>query len=313
MEDTTKLTGMVFNVERYRIHDGSGIRTSLFLKGCDMACPWCSNPESQRSEKELGVHRNLCKNCGACIGACPQQAVSRAADGTVTTDRALCAACGACVHICPHEAREIYGEIMTVGEVMDGLKKDMAFFMRSGGGVTVSGGEPALQADFVRAVMRECKSECMDTALETCGLANWDAMWKCCEYCDEILFDVKTLVPVQFSRLTAGGIDTRLKALEVVKNNIRALRARDKTVIFRCVIVPGFNDDAAHIKRTADFAEETGVRQIDLLPFHQYGKHKYASLRMDYTLKDVAALPEELLEPFQKQIEQRGLTCTVGG
>lgn len=197
--------------------------------------------------------------------------------------------------------------------MMEPLTKDMAFFMRSQGGVTVSGGEPTLQADFVNAVMRECKNECLYTALETCGLATWENMWKCCEYCDEILFDIKTLIPQQFAEIVAGGIDMKANALEVVKNNVRELCRLGKKVVFRCVIIPGFNDNAEHIARVVAFAKENGVKQIDLLPFHQYGKHKYASLGMEYRYRDEQAIKDEEVEGFVRQIEENGILCTIGG
>ena len=305
-------TGMVFNIERYRIHDGTGIRTALFLKGCNLVCPWCCNPESQHGMGEVAIHKNLCRECGSCISVCPQKAISRSAQGNVI-DRPACILCGACKEKCAYGAIEIYGEQKTVSEVMEPLTKDMAFFMRSQGGVTVSGGEPTLQADFVNAVMRECKNECLYTALETCGLATWENMWKCCEYCDEILFDIKTLIPQQFAEIVAGGIDMKANALEVVKNNVRELCRLGKKVVFRCVIIPGFNDNAEHIARVVAFAKENGVKQIDLLPFHQYGKHKYASLGMEYRYRDEQAIKDEEVEGFVRQIEENGILCTIGG
>lgn len=306
--------GMIFNIDRFRVHDGEGIRTALFMKGCNLACPWCSNPESQSSVLQIAIHRNLCKLCGVCASVCPTQAISMSVDQTeMIVNRSVCRHCKICKAKCPNGAIELYGSEMSVTEVVNELKKDMMFFNRSNGGITISGGEPTLQADFVRQVMRECKQEYMYTAIETCGLASWENLWKCCEFCDEILFDIKTLVTQHFNKLLTDRNNSRSTALELVKNNVRELRKRGKRVIFRCVIVPGFNDTADHMELVIRFAMETGVQRIDILPFHQFGRHKYASLDMAYCYQDERSLSDSDVEQFARQIEKHGLECIIGG
>jgi pyruvate formate lyase activating enzyme len=307
-------TGMILKIERYRVHDGNGIRTILFLKGCNLICPWCCNPESQHINTEVAIHKKICKDCGTCINVCLSQALSMSEEGKgIIIDRERCVQCGTCIQNCPNNAIEIYGEKITVDQVMESLKKDMVFYFRSQGGITISGGEPTMQADFVQEILHECKKEYYHTAIETCGLASWKNLWKCCEQSDDILFDVKTLVSHQFTKLVHSKINLKQSSLEIVKSNIIELRRRDKNVIFRCVVVPGFNDSIDHINLVMNFALETGVRQIDILPFHQYGKHKYSSLGRDYIYKDECGLKDEDIEPYIKQIEANGLLCTIGG
>lgn len=311
---TGELTGAIFNIERFRLNDGEGIRTALFLKGCNLLCPWCCNPESQNPAPQLAIHRNLCVLCGKCAASCPEHALTLdEAGGRMTVDAGACILCGKCEKICPHDSIEIYGYVRTVSEVVAELKKDVAFFNRSCGGVTVSGGEPAMQADFVRQVMFECKQEGILTALETCGLASWENMWKCCEFCDEILFDIKTLITTFFNSLVASGAHFRSTALDAVKDNVRQLRDRNKNVVFRCVIVPGFNYTTDHMNLVVKFAKETGVKRIDLLPFHQYGRHKYDALNMEYRYRHEAGLHDEDVMDLAQLIEKNGLKCIIGG
>lgn len=301
----------VFNIEKYHIHDGQGIRTAVFLKGCHLKCPWCSNPESQREHPQIAVFANLCTGCGLCRAVCTQQAVL-IEKSLSCTDESKCSYCGRCVSMCPRSARKIYGRDMTADEILKEVLKDSAFYNRSQGGVTLTGGEPLLHGDFVAQFLALCHSELLTVAIETSGLLPCDMFNRAALAADELLIDVKTTdpekLPVVFGRLVNG----RQKLAELRQNLKSAVQAGCRTVL-RCPIIPGFNDSEVHIRRVAQWALDAGAAQVDLLPFHQYGRHKYEALHMEYPLKDARPLHSEDLCGFQRTIEAAGLRCTIGG
>ena len=301
----TETKGTVFNIERYHVHDGEGIRTMIFLKGCPLRCPWCCNPESGRGEAEVAVNHNVCVGCGLCVAACPYGAIKM--DGKrVRTDRQKCIACGACLEACLFGARKLYGKVMTAEEVMREIRKDEPFFRRSGGGVTFSGGEPCLQADFVRECMRLCRRERIDTAVETCGAVSYEQLVMATELASEVLFDVKTLDEETFSEFSPV---TLLSVLD----NLRRLAASGKKIRIRCPIIPGYNFCEEFVDGVIRLAKETGVGRVDLLPFHQLGSYKYDSLDMEYTLAGEKTLARQELEPLMARIHAAGLQGVIGG
>lgn len=297
--------GIVFNIEHFHIHDGSGIRTLVFLKGCHLRCPWCCNPESQDMKTQIAVYKNLCKLCLVCENACPQKAIYHK-DGSLFLNRDLCNSCGECVKKCPHKAREMFGKVMTVEEVMDEVKKDASFYQRSGGGVTLSGGEATLQPEFARGILEACKKEYFNTAVETCGTIKWEYLWMAVEYADEILFDIKYTDPDTFKKISSV-------PLSVVKENARKLKERGKEVAFRCPIIPDCNDDNTHISNVISWAKELNIGRVDILPFHQLGKHKYASLGLEYELGENKPPEDGRISEIEKMIADAGLKVTIGG
>lgn len=304
------LKGMVFNIERYHINDGTGIRTAVFLKGCNLRCPWCSNPESQAFKKQLVVHEKLCKRCLICERLCPTKAIYHIGDKILLNEN-LCNFCGKCVEVCFGAARELYGKEMTVSEVMVHVLKDTPFYRRSGGGITVTGGEPLLQADFTRSLLKECKKEYISTAVETCGIIEWEKAWKALEYADEILLDIKTTCPEKVSAFLDN--ESGEKIIQTQKTNIRKLKENEKNVIFRCPIIPGYNFEVQHIIDILSWAKEFNIDRIDLLPYHEYGKHKYRSLGVDYKCNGIKTLGHAELNEFKSMILALGYECEIGG
>ncbi|MEA5001928.1 MAG: glycyl-radical enzyme activating protein [Christensenella sp.] len=299
------IKGKIYNIERYHMHDGSGIRTIVFLKGCPLSCPWCCNPESQSMQDQLAFSKHKCVGCGRCIAACPREAIS-ATKGGILTDRDLCTNCGACVSKCFYDARTLFGRDMTVDEVMDEIAKDREYYVRSEGGVTFSGGEATMQPDFVRECIRRCSLEFIDTAVETCGATLWAPFWRALEYAGEVLFDIKTLNETQFCTFSGCSV-------ERVLENLKKLRENNKNVRLRCPIVPGFNQNKDFIRRVIALAKENGIKRIDLLPFHQLGSYKYQALDMEYSLANLKTLDRKELEPLAQMVHEAGLLCVVGG
>ncbi len=299
------MKGNILNIERYHYTDGNGIRIMVFMKGCNLRCLWCSNPESQRYNPQLAFNKNKCVNCGRCLTQCPQQAIY--IDGReVCMDYSLCRNCGRCVNACYSDARILYGKEMSVDEVMTEILKERNYFVRSKGGVTFSGGEAALQADFVRECSRRCRLEYINTAIETAGAVPWEQLWHAVEYIDEVLFDIKTLEDADFKKISR-------EPLQLVLQNLSKLCAKGKLVRIRCPIIPGFNYSKEFIKKVVNVALENGVKQIDLLPFHQMGSYKYKSLNKPYAFKEEKALERDAVIPYAEFIRANGIKCLIGG
>ncbi len=299
------MKGNILNIERYHYTDGNGIRIMVFMKGCNLRCLWCSNPESQRYNPQLAFNKNKCVNCGRCLTQCPQQAIY--IDGReVCMDYSLCRNCGRCVNACYSDARILYGKEMSVDEVMTEILKERNYFVRSKGGVTFSGGEAALQADFVRECSRRCRLEYINTAIETAGAVPWEQLWHAVEYIDEVLFDIKTLEDADFKKISR-------EPLQLVLQNLSKLCEKGKQVRIRCPIIPGFNYSKEFIKKVVNVALENGVKQIDLLPFHQMGSYKYKSLNKPYAFKEEKALERDAVIPYAEFIRANGIKCLIGG
>ena len=197
----SELKGNLFNIQPYSIHDGPGIRTTFFFKGCPLSCKWCQNPESQSSKRQLLMTKNLCIGCGACQEKCPLGAIE-IKNRIAVTNRSICTACGACIDCCPKEGREICGKEYTIEELMKYALSDKIFYDGSGGGVTVSGGEVLLQSEFVAAFLRECQQKGIHTAVDTCGFAAWEKAKSVFEHADLVLYDLKHMDSEQHKILT---------------------------------------------------------------------------------------------------------------
>jgi pyruvate formate lyase activating enzyme len=265
------VSGRVFDVQRFSLHDGPGIRTVVFLKGCPLRCTWCANPESQQPGPQIAWFENLCAGCGRCAEACPRGAV-RLDDDRVRTDRGLCAGCGACAAACSRGARRLLGREVTADEIMAEVRRDAPFFRRSGGGVTFSGGEPLAQPALLLECLRRCRRWGYHTAVETCGQARWDDLREVASLTDLFLYDLKALDPARHEELTGLGN-------ELILENLERLLAAGAGVVVRVPVVPGANDDDAGLESLAAFvAEHPGVSRVDLLPCHALAAHKYAAL-----------------------------------
>jgi pyruvate formate lyase activating enzyme len=283
-------SGTVFDIMRFSTRDGPGIRTTVFLKGCPLACWWCHNPESQAAQPELMYRANLCIACLACAAACPHGAISAGGDG-VLTDLARCVLCGTCLAECHAEARQIVGRQMSVAQALAEIRKDVAFYDESGGGVTFSGGEPLMQAEFLAAMLHACKQEGIHTALDTSGSAPWEVIDGLRADVDLFLYDIKALDDATHQKYT--GVSNR-RILE----NLRRLSGLGHTVRVRVPLIPGINDSPQAIQALAVFVDSLPARpEVELLAYHRSGVEKYLRLGRAYAL-------EGLIPPDEIQVSE---------
>ena len=300
------IKGIVFDIKKYSIHDGPGIRTTVFLKGCPLSCWWCHNPESQAPTVEMFFRENRCIRCGACLEACPQDAIAWNGQGPIT-DQEKCERCGTCAAACYAEARESIGREMTVAQVMEQVERDVAFYDESRGGVTLSGGEPLLQWDFSLALLRACKDIEIHTALDTCGFARWEIMDRIREYVDFFLYDLKLIDGEKHRQFT--GVSN-----ELILKNLQALSQRGHNIVVRVPVIPGVNDDDESIRQIGAFAARLAhLASIDLLPYHHIGMDKYTRLNKAYKLVDARPPTDERMAEIAHILQGFGLLVTRGG
>ena len=294
--------GYVFNIQRYSLHDGPGIRTLVFLKGCPLRCMWCSNPESQRVEPELAFNRRKCigvKECGFCVKECPDGAIHEAEDGLVRIDREACGKCFRCVEACPAKALTLFGKLMSVDEVLHVVETDGIFYARSGGGLTLSGGEPLVQADFVVELLKEAKKRRIDTSMETCGLVDWKDLERACRHLDSILYDIKSMDPVKHKEFTGASNE------RVIENFLRLCEAfPDLPKRVRTPVVPGFNDTEEEIGAILDFIQGKPNVEYEPLAYHRLGQPKYEYLDREYPLGDVK-LDQQKMKELERMANAR--------
>ena len=295
------IKGIVFDIRKYSIHDGPGIRTTIFLKGCPLRCWWCHNPESQDPAIEMIFHENRCIRCGACLDCCTHDAVSWNGQGPVI-DRERCERCGICADACTAEARERIGREMNVAQVMVEVERDIAFYDESGGGVTLSGGEPLLQGDFALALLRSCKEKEIHTALDTCGFAPWKRLEQVEGFVDVFLYDLKLIDAAKHRRFTG-------RSNSLILRNLQALSQRGHKITLRVPIIPGINDDEATARQIGSYAAALPhVQGIDLLPYHHIGMDKYSRLNSVYKLADTRPPAEPRMTEIAQILKSFGLT-----
>lgn len=296
--------GVLFNIQRYSLHDGPGIRTIPFFKGCPLACKWCSNPESQRPQPELIFKKSNCIRCGKCIDACKQRAIS--ADNPFFIDRERCIQCGDCTRVCPTQALEMKGKRMTVSEVMRELQKEENLYRRAGGGVTLSGGEPLAQPEFARELLKACKEKGWHTAIETTGFTSKAVIEDVFPWVDLALTDIKAIDPRVHEQNT--GVNNR----QILENLIR-ISFITKTIV-RIPVIPGVNDNAQEIRSIAEFARlMSGVDTLHLLPYHTFGENKYHLLGRIYPLSAAKTHSPEKMDTLKNVVESMGFHCHIGG
>lgn len=296
--------GVLFNIQRFSLHDGPGIRTIPFFKGCPLACKWCSNPESQRPQPELIFKKNDCIRCGKCIAVCKQKALSP--NNPYFIDRDLCIQCGDCTRVCPTQALEMKGKRMTVGEVMLELQKEANLFRRSGGGITLSGGEPLAQPEFARELLKACKEKGWHTAIETTGFTSKEVIEDVFPWIDLALTDIKAINPLVHQQNT--GVDNST----ILENLIRI--SFITKVIVRIPVIPDVNDNPDEIRSIAEFARlMSGVDTIHLLPYHTFGENKYNLLGRIYPMNETESSSETKMEALKKVVESMGFHCHLGG
>jgi len=273
--------GVVSEIERFAVEDGPGIRTLVFMKGCPLSCVWCSNPESQKLGPEIAYFKDKCIGCGRCVEICPQKAISYLKDEGLVIDRSKCDNCGLCAEVCVAGSKVLVGKSMTAGEIIAEVKKDSAFYQRSVGGITVSGGEPALQKEFLLELLAKCHAQGLNTAIETCGYTDWMSLKNIARDTDLIFYDLKHMDPLVHKRLT--GVTN-----ELILRNLRNLSRLNKPIIARMPLIPGYNDSFNNIESTVDFVKSLdNIQRLEILPYHRLGQAKYKSLGREYELKDL--------------------------
>ncbi len=322
------MTGRVFNSQRFSIHDGPGIRTTVFLKGCPLRCLWCHNPESLARQPEIVFHANKCIGCRRCFSVCPAGALrletaggdAAPGDGPVAVrearesvpgpgqsaaarhyDKTLCRLCGKCVDACFAEALVMEGRDMAAEEVVAEILKDRAFYDNSNGGATLSGGEPLLQADFAAEVLARCRGEGVHTCLDTSAQAPWEAFEQVLPHTNLVLLDLKIMDPELHRRATGVGN-------ELILANARRLASKLLPIIVRVPIIPGFTDDEANIAAIGDLVSDfPNLDYVELLPYHRFAEAKYHRLGLDYELEGVEPPDQEDLDQLVAILAERGV------
>lgn len=300
----------VFNIQSYSIHDGPGIRTTVFVKGCPLRCLWCANPESNAAYPELMTYASKCTGCGRCVAVCPQKAVTVAPYEeryAASTDRGKCVNCGACVAACPNGAREIAGKNMTVEEVLAEVKKDKLFFDGSGGGMTISGGEALVHAEFSANLFAAARAEGIHTAIETSSFAPREVIDRVFSHVELGLLDVKHMDSTEHRRLTGVPNERILENIRHIHDDLKV------PVILRVPTIPGYNDSVENISRVAAFAASLGADvSVNLLPYHRLGDSKSESLGHPRNL-GIEIPSGEHMEALKMCVERLGVRVKIGG
>jgi len=295
-------SGFIFNIQRYSLQDGPGIRTTVFLKGCPLRCLWCHNPEGISPAMEVATFENRCVACGECTEACPRGLANTPGDHGPECDL-----CGACVEACPTGTRHLVGRSMTVEETLAEVLKDRVFYEDSGGGVTFSGGEPMAQVDFLKAILPDCRRQGIHTVVDTTGFCPPDQLLAVAPHTDLFLYDIKILDPERHQRFI--GVPNAL-----ILENLRVLSRVHANIWIRMPIVPGLNDETPLIEATARFVEDLpGVTLVNLLPYHKTGISKFKRLGKLCQLTEVDGPSAEHMETLSRIFHSHGLRAKVGG
>lgn len=299
------MEGIIFNIQRYSLDDGPGMRTTVFFKGCPLRCLWCSNPESQDPEPMISYRYTSCKRCGACLESCPRGAVSMAEDG-VHIDRSLCDRCGACIRVCRNDALRWAGERVSVDRVMKTVLRDRLYYETSGGGVTCSGGEILMQPDFAAEIFRRCREEGIHTNADTCGFGSEEALRKVMTYADLSYFDLKHLSPDRHKQYT--GVSN-----EMILRNLRLTLELGVKVVVRVPLIPEYNCDAENLRTLAETVKAMGdgIESVCFLPYHSYGASKYRMIDRVYPLEALRKLTPEEEQLAISVLKEYDLSCKI--
>ncbi len=307
-------TGTVFDIQRYSIHDGPGIRTLVFMKGCPLRCKWCSNPEGLTVKPNVMFTPRLCYGCGRCAQVCESKAIV-INNGAIEWHREKCTNCLKCAEVCKiSHAKKVCGTVYTVPELMEEVRKDVTYYKRkSGGGLTVGGGEPMVQADFVRELMQAAHAEGINTALESSSYATAENARKIYEVTDHIFTDIKHMNPEIHKELTGVSNEPILQNIKMASELLVTAR---QNLVIRIPIIPNKNDDEENIRKTAEFVKSLKVvDRIEILPYHNLGEEKYNRVPgvQTYELHGVQMLEKSDLADQYHWVEESGMKCNIGG
>jgi len=305
--------GVITNIQAYSLHDGPGIRTLVFLKGCPLRCDWCCNPECESPGIEIEFFSSKCIRCGTCLKVCDRKAINPDLEvkSGFKFNKNLCNECGNCVKVCPAQALSFVGEVVSVNEVLEKVKKDRYFYLISKGGLTISGGEPLYQFEFTRELLKRSYDDNIDTTIETCGYAPWKYFKEILPYLNLILYDIKHMDLVKHKQRTGA-------SNELILSNLTKLSKKGVPIIIRLPLIPQFNLDQDNVTQTARFVSSLeNVREVNLMPFHQFGKDKYYRLCREYSLKHLKALNSDAegvdrIRMIKSTLESYGLNITIG-
>lgn len=298
--------GTVFDIRRFTIHDGPGIRTTVFLKGCPLDCPWCHNPEGRAINLDLWHFRNKCIGCGMCIEKCPEKALSTRIDGVsdILIDYNKCTKCGMCVQECPTEALAFDGRIITSGEVLEEVMKDMEFYSQSGGGVTLSGGDPLCQSEFSIEILKACKEKSINTAVETCLFAEKSVLEKFVDLVDYFIVDLKIFDSILHKNTV--GVEN-----DKIRDNLKFLAMKAHNILVRIPLIPGFTANNENLGNIAAFVYN--IRKdipIELINYNPLAVSKYELMNRGYCIeKSVKPFSSEEIQRFEKMVEEKGVKC----
>lgn len=299
------MLGSIFDIQRYSLHNGPGIRTTVFLKGCPLSCWWCHNPEGQEREKEVVFEKNGCIGCGDCMYVCPVKAISPFREGFFVNQED-CTLCGLCADICPTGSFKVVGQRISPGDLLQTIEKDTIFYDESGGGVTLSGGEPFYQVDFLEELLPLLKEKGFHVAVDTSGYTSYAVLYHLKQFIDLFLYDVKHMDPEVHKRHT--GVSNRL-----ILENLKNLTETGVHVVLRMPFIPGVNDDEGHLQLLAEFISSLNLKGIHLLPYHRMAVEKYRRLAKRAPFSTVVTPSLEKLKETLSYMKDHGIHCTVGG
>ena len=294
----TEARGLIFHIMRFSLHDGPGIRTAVFFKGCPLSCWWCHNPESQHFEPDLMYSAERCRLCGECQAACPHAAIQRV--GNRMTVNEACERCGTCVEFCGAEARKVSGREMTAGEIIKEIERDLVFFEESSGGVTFTGGEPFGQPELLEALLTECRARRIHSVIETCGAAPREQVLRIGALADLILYDLKMVDAARHRVYTGAGNRNILE-------NLEALVAAGLRVVVRMPVIPGVNDSPEDVRAACEYLAGLAVERVEFLPYHATGTEKYKRLGREYRLEGTPSPDAEAMAEITAQLLDVGL------
>ena len=299
--------GTIFDIKRYAIHDGPGIRTTVFLKGCSLRCQWCQNPEGQETYPEIILRSSRCATeCHECVSVCPLEAISKYGN-SIEIDKARCNLCRECEEVCVYEALEVVGREVAVQEVMEEIEKDKIFFDESGGGITFSGGEPLMQVDFLEPLIKEIKKKNIHVTLDTSGYVSFEDLERISDKVDLFLYDLKIMDDAKHKKYT--GVSNKL-----ILENLRNLIEQGNSVVVRIPLISGINDDDQSIHMFVDFLQSLkNIKQINLLSYHRGGREKYKRLRREKSQKTFHSPSDERIEEVKKVFADSGFSVKTGG